>query len=260
MTTPATPGLLAGRLALVTGAGSGIGRAITVAYAAAGAAVVLTDREEGGLASSLAAARAAAGDGGSRLWAHRLDVTDSVAVHALAERVNAEAGDLDVLVNNAGLIIREGIDSPVVEDNVRQMMEVNYFGAFHMIHAFLPALRRRQGCIVNIASGAALLGHAGAMGYSGSKGALRLLTQSLAAELGRDGVRVNALAPGVIETPMTESTRADPRRLKGFLSRVPLRRLGRPEEVAGPAVFLASALASYVNGSLLVADGGLHAW
>lgn len=262
-----TPALLAGKLALVTGAASGIGRAIAVAYAAAGARVVVTDLALEACAETLAAARAAvaagatgtATNGDAACRAHALDVTDGAAVQTLAERIGAEIGDIDILVNNAGVIVREGIDSPRVRDNVRRMIAVNYLGAFDVIHAFLPALKRTRGCIVNIASVAALRGQRGAVGYSASKGALRLLTQSLAADLARDGIRVNAIAPGVIDTPMTEATRSDPKRLQGFLARIPAGRLGEAREIAGPAVFLASDLASYVTGTLLPVDGGLQA-
>lgn len=167
-----------------------------------------------------------------------------------------DIGDLQVLVNNAGLMIREKVDSPRVHEAVRRLMEVNYFGTFNVMHAFLPALRRTRGCVINIASGAAFTGLPGCVGYSPSKGAVKMLTQAMAADLGQDGIRVNAIAPGVIETAMTESTRNDPQRLGRFMARIPAGRLGWPEEIAGPAVFLASDLASYVNGITLPADGG----
>lgn len=247
--------LLAGKLALVTGAASGIGQAIVVAFAAAGADVLVTDREADACARTLELASIH----GTRCRAFALDVTDAVAVQALATRVSEQIGDIGVLVNNAGLIVREAVDGPLALQNARRMMDVNYFGALHTIQAWLPALRRTRGNIINIASGAALHGQRGAAAYSASKGALKLLTQSLAGDLGRDGIRVNALAPGVIETPMTEVTRNDPQRLEGFLGRIPVRRLGRPEEIAGPAVFLASDLASYVDGVVLSVDGGLTA-
>lgn len=248
-------GLLPGKLALITGAASGIGREIAVAFAAEGADVIVTDRRLEECAETLARATAR----GPNCHAFALDVTDANAVQALADRITAEIGDIDVLVNNAGIIIRQPIDDVDAADNARRIMEVNYFGALHAIRAWLPALRRRSGSIINVTSGAALHGQRGAAAYSASKGALRLLTQSLAGDFGRDGVRVNALAPGVIETPMTEATRRDTHRLEGFLARIPLRRLGQASEIAGPAVFLASDMASYVDGVVLPVDGGLVA-
>ncbi len=249
---PPTPGLLAGRLALVTGAASGIGRAIAIAYAQAGARVIVTDLRSDACAGTLAAVRAAGVDG----WAHALDVADAEACIALAAVVADKAGDVDTLVNNAGVIIREGIDSPRAQANIHRTFDVNLFGAFNTVHAWLPALRRTRGCIVNIASGAAFIAQGGSLGYSASKGAVKMLTQSLALDLAPDGIRVNALAPGVIETPMTDVTRANPERLAGFMQRLPAGRLGQPHELAGPAVFLASDLASFVNGVTLPVDGG----
>jgi len=247
--------LLDGRLALVTGAAGGIGRAIALAYAGAGARVIATDLEADACAATLADVAAA----GAAAWAFGLDVTQPEACAALARRIEGEIGDVDILVNNAGILIREGIDSPRVHDNVRRVMDVNLFGTFNVIHAFLPALRRARGCIVNVASGAAFTAQPNCAGYSASKGAVKMLTQSMAADLARDGIRVNAVAPGVIDTPMTQATRNDPERLSKFLARIPARRVGRPEEVAGPALFLASPLASYVNGVTLPVDGGRQA-
>lgn len=249
------PMLLQNRLALVTGAGSGIGQAISVAFAAAGADVVITDRDESSCLATLEMARRH----GTRCHVFALDVVDAAAVHALACHVGERIGDIGILVNNAGVIIRESVEAEDALCHARRMMDVNYFGALHAVRAWLPALRRTRGNIINIASGAALHGQRGAAAYSASKGALKLLTKSLAADCGRDGVRVNALAPGVIETPMTEVTRSDPKRIEGFMSRIPLRRVGSPEEIAGPAVFLASDLASYVDGVVLSVDGGLTA-
>ncbi len=248
-------GLLAGQRVFVTGASRGIGRAIALACARAGADVVVTDHPSLSCDEAAGAVRAL----GRQAWAHALDVTDAAACVALAHRVAAEAGAIDTLVNNAGVIIREGIDSPKAHESLRKVFDVNLFGVFNVIHAFLPQLRQTRGCIVNIASGAALHGQPNAVGYSSSKGAVKLLTQSMAADLGKDGIRVNAVAPGVIVTPMTEATRANPERLERFMGRIPAGRLGQPEEIAGPVVFLASPLASYVNGTLLSADGGYSA-
>lgn len=247
--------LLEGKLALVTGAARGIGRAIAVAYANAGADVVVTDLERSACEETLTQIEAT----GARGWAFALDVTDAEACKRIADQVQQSIGSLQVLVNNAGLMVRDTVDSPGVHTSVRLLMDVNYFGTFNMMHAFLPALRSTRGCVINIASGAALTGLPGCVGYSASKGAVKMLTQSMTADLGKDGIRVNAIAPGVIETAMTESTRNDPQRLGHFMARIPAGRLGRPEEIAGPAVFLASDLASYVNGVTLPADGGKQA-
>ena len=250
-----TAGLLAGKRVFITGASRGIGRAIALACAQAGADVVATEHPSLHCEDTLADVRGA----GRQAWAYSLDVTDADACADLAQQVGAEVGVIDVLVNNAGILIREGLSSPRAHENLHKVMDVNLFGVFNVIHAFLPALRQSRGCIVNIASGAALHGQANAVGYSASKGAVKLLTQSMAADLGIDGIRVNAVAPGVIVTPMTEATRANPDRLERFMGRIPAGRLGQPDEIAGPVVFLASPLASYVNGTMLSADGGYSA-
>lgn len=244
--------LLQGKIALVTGAAGGIGQAIAVAYAAAGARVIVVDltrercRQTEDLVASLR------GD----TLAFALDVTDVEATRAIAEQVRERAGDLDILVNNAGILIRGGLDNPQAHANIRRVMDVNYFGCFNVVHAFLPGLRRTRGCVVNVASGAAFSAIPGTLGYSPSKAAAKMLTQTLAADLAKDGIRVNAIAPGVIATAMTEDTRANPERVARFLQRIPSGRLGEPQELAGPAVFLASPLASYVNGVTLPVDGG----
>ncbi|HSW04410.1 SDR family NAD(P)-dependent oxidoreductase [Aquabacterium sp.] len=249
---PDNAALLQGRLALVTGAASGIGRAIAWGYAQQGARVVMTDLAEPGCQDTVAEIRHAGGEA----WAFGLDVCDDEACRAVAERVGAEIGDIDVLVNSAGILIREGIDSPQAHAALRRVVDVNLFGCFNTIHAFLPALRRTRGSIINIASGAAFIAQAGCVGYSSSKAALKMLTETMAVDLAADGIRVNALAPGVIETPMTAATRSDPARLAAFMRRTPMGRVGQPDELAGPAIFLASAMASYVNGVTLPVDGG----
>jgi NAD(P)-dependent dehydrogenase (short-subunit alcohol dehydrogenase family) len=250
-------GLLQGKLAVVTGGGSGIGRAIAAAYAREGARIVVTDLSLDAAEATVAHVFPAAE--GRPGWGFELDVTDADACRALAARVGREIGDADVLVNSAGILVREGIDSPRAHQIVRRVMDVNLFGTFNAIHAWLPALRATRGCIVNIASGAAFTAQAGCAGYSASKGAVKMLTQSMAADLAGDGIRVNAIAPGVIDTPMTEATRHDPERLDRFLARIPAGRVGRADEIAGPAVFLASDLSSYVNGVTLPVDGGRQA-
>jgi NAD(P)-dependent dehydrogenase (short-subunit alcohol dehydrogenase family) len=160
---------------------------------------------------------------------------------------------------NAGIIIREGSDSPKAEANWRLTMDVNVNGTFNVTYAFLQTLKASKGTIVNIASIAAYAGQSGSLGYSPSKGAIKMLTQSLAAELAKDGVRVNAVAPGVIETPMTAATRDNPERLEKFMGRIPMGRVGQPDELVGPVVFLSSHMSGYVTGVTLPVDGGFLA-
>ena len=248
-------GLLKGRLALVTGAGQGNGRAIALGLARAGARVVVTDLDGDTAAQTAELVREA----GGAAWAFVLDVTAAGECMGLAGHVGAAIGTVDLLVNNAGIIIREGTASERAAENWRRTIDVNLNGTFNVTHAFLPALKASRGTIVNIASIAAWAGQGGSLGYSPSKGGIKMFTQSLAAELAPAGVRVNALAPGVIETPMTAPTRADPARLQGFMSRIPMGRVGQPEELVGPVVFLSSELSSYVTGVTLPVDGGFLA-
>lgn len=249
------PRVLQDRLALVTGAGQGNGRAIALGLARAGAAVVVTDVNEGTAASTADEVNSS----GGRAWAYRLDVTSGADCRALAQRVAAEAGRVDLLVNNAGILIREGIDHPDAVANLHRTLEVNVEGSFNVIHAWLADLRATRGTIVNVASIAAFAAHQGMVGYSPSKGAIKMLTQTLAGELAPDGIRVNAIAPGVIATAMSASTRASPERLARFMQRTPLGRVAEPEELVGPVVFLSSPMASYITGVTLPVDGGFLA-
>lgn len=255
LTSGMAPKILEGRLALVTGAGQGNGRAIAIGLARAGARVVITDINP----ETVGAVREEIETCGSQAWSHVLDVSSADACDALATRVRAEAGHVDLLVNNAGIIVREGVDSPRVRANLQRTMDVNVMGTLNVVHAWLPSLRATRGCIVNVASIASFRGQPGSVGYAPSKAAVMLLTQSLAIELAKDGVRVNAIAPGVIETAMTVSTRGNPEVLQRFMQRTPLGRVGQPEELIGPVVFLASAMSSYVTGVTLPVDGGFLA-
>jgi len=249
------PQVLGGRIALVTGAGQGNGKAIAKGLAKAGAHVVVTDLNDENAKAVAAEINAA----GGKAVAYKLDVTSRDACQALALTVANEVGNIDILVNNAGIIIREGLDSPEVASNLERTLNVNVMGTFLPTHAWLDALRETRGVIINVGSIASSTGIPNVVGYSPSKGAVKLMTQALAVELAKDGVRVNAIAPGVIETPMTSYTREAPERLDKFMLRTPMARVGQPEELVGPVVFLASRMATYVTGVTLPVDGGFLA-
>lgn len=239
------------RVALVTGGQRGIGAAISEALQAAGRKVVAS------YAGNDQAAEAFTKRTG--IPCYKFDVADYEACATAMKQIEMEVGPVEILVNNAGIIIREGIDSPKVTANLGRTMDVNVMGTFHPIQAWLKSLRATRGTIVNVASIASTIGIPGVVGYSPSKGAVKQLTQALAVELAKDGVRVNAIAPGVIETPMTATTRESPEKLARFMSRTPMARVGQPEELIGPVVFLASPMASYVTGVTLPVDGGFLA-
>ena len=257
MTFPATvaPRLLTGRLALITGAGQGNGRALALGLAQAGARVIVTDMNAGTVEETAQAVRAEGGEA----WSFVLDVTSAEACKVLAARVEVEIGQVDLLINNAGIIIREGSSSPNAEANWKKSIDVNVHGTFNVTYAWLSAVKATKGSIINIASIAAYAGQGGSLGYSPSKGAVKMFTQSLAAELAALGVRVNALAPGVIETPMTAATRENPEKLVSFMTRIPMGRVGQTEDLVGPVIFLASDMSRYVTGVTLPVDGGFLA-
>jgi NAD(P)-dependent dehydrogenase (short-subunit alcohol dehydrogenase family) len=249
------PRLLEGRLAFITGAGQGNGRALALGLAQAGARVVVTDMNDATVRETAQLVR----NEGGEAWSFVLDVTAPEACHALAERVASEIGNVDLLVNNAGIIIRENTSSPNAAANWKKTIDVNVHGTFNTTLAFIAVLKQTKGSIINIASIAAYAGQAASLGYAPSKGAIKLLTQSLAQELAPAGVRVNALAPGVIATPMTAATRENPQRLESFMTRIPMGRVGQTEDLVGPVIFLASDMSRYVTGIVLPVDGGFLA-
>jgi len=244
--------LLKGRIALVTGAAQGNGAAIAKGLAAQGARVVTTDIDGAGAERTAAEIRAHGGNACGFV----LDVTDAAACTALAGEVARAAGPVSVLVNNAGVCPRHGIDSPDLRRAWNLALDVNLHGTLNVTLAFLPVIRESRGVIINIASIAAFVSTATSIGYSTSKAALKMLTQNLAQELAKDGVRVNAIAPGTFATAMTVATREDPARREKFLARIPMGRFGEPDELVGPVVFLASDMSSYMTGSTVVVDGG----
>jgi NAD(P)-dependent dehydrogenase (short-subunit alcohol dehydrogenase family) len=247
--------LLSGKTALVTGAGQGNGRALARGLAQAGATVVVTDLNGDNADQTAALIRSQ----GGHAWSHALDVTDTEQCQQLAQEVESSVGPLDILINNAGILIRGGIDVPEAARQLQQVMKVNLEGTFNVTYAWLSSLRKTRGNIVNIASVASFAGWPNTLGYAPSKGAIKQLTQSLAADLAKDGVRVNAIAPGVMATAMSASTRADPEKLDKFLVRIPMGRVGEPEELVGAALFLASSMSSYVTGITVPVDGGFLA-
>jgi NAD(P)-dependent dehydrogenase (short-subunit alcohol dehydrogenase family) len=244
--------VLLGRLALVTGAGRGNGAAIARGLAASGAEVIVTDIDK---EAARAIADSIVAEGG-KARSFVLDVTDEAGCRTLARDVSLLVGPIRILVNNAGIFLRGNLVAEDGRDRWDQTMAVNVQGPFNVTMAFVDQLKLTKGTIVNIASINSYVAQAGSGAYPVSKGALAQFTRALAAELAPDGVRVNALAPGIIATAMTEPTRADPKRLEAFLAHVPMKRVGEPEELAGPVVFLCSDAASYITGAILPVDGG----
>jgi NAD(P)-dependent dehydrogenase (short-subunit alcohol dehydrogenase family) len=252
------PGLLQNHIAVVTGAGSGIGRAIAQGFAREGAQVAVLD------INGETAGKTAAGIGdaaGGKAKAFTLDVTDRAACRDVAAKVAAEVGAVSILVNNAGINRRNAFagDADAVVKDWQDIMAINLNGVFNVTHAFLGALRAARGRIVNIASIQSFV-HVrtpNSPAYTTSKHGVLGFTRALAAELGKDGVRVNAIGPGLIETPLNEKVRAtQPELVKIFLDHTPLGRTGKPEDIVGPALFLASDLSAYVTGAIVMADGG----
>jgi len=249
--------LLKDHIAVVTGAASGIGRAIAKGFAGEGARVVLLDIN--GKAATEAAREI--GDGGGKAEGFALDVTKREDCLAIAKEVAAKAGQVSVLVNNAGINRRNAFtgDPEAVLKDWQDIMAINLNGVFNVTHAFLEPLRASKGRIVNIASIQSFV-HVrtpNSAAYTTSKHGVLGFTRALAAELGKHGVRVNAIGPGLIETPLNAQVRANnPELVKVFIDHTPLGRAGQPEDIVGPALFLASDLSSYVTGSIVMADGG----
>jgi NAD(P)-dependent dehydrogenase (short-subunit alcohol dehydrogenase family) len=242
-------GLLDGKLALVTGGGSGIGEGIARAMAENGAQVIVADLNKAG------AARVAASIGGDAA-AFALDVSDRFACDALSRAI----GPISVLVNNAGIIRRSKVEADSVRVDWDATMAVNLDGPFNMVTAFLDQLKATKGSVINIGSIQSFVALPNSAAYTTSKGGVRALTKALAIELSPQGVRVNAIGPGMIATPINAAARQDPDYMANFAQRIPLGRLGEPADIAGPAVFLASDLARYITGVTLPVDGGFLAY
>lgn len=249
------PDLLRGKLALVTGAGRGLGAAIARGMAEAGARVILADLDAAAVEASAAALR---GDG-LAASAIQLDVTDREAVGRAAADIMAEEGGLDVLVNNAGIAGRAGFDDPAVTGVWDRVIDVNLEGTFNTSQAFVPALIARRGNVVHMCSVAGFVAGGSTAGYVVSKGAVRSLTQVMARDLAPHGVRVNAVAPGIMASEMATAQLNRPGGADWFLNRVPMKRIGETREIVDPVIFLASDMASFVTGAILPVDGGFLA-
>jgi 3-oxoacyl-[acyl-carrier protein] reductase len=249
--------LLKNHIAAVTGAGSGIGRAIALGYAREGAQVVLLDINEKPAAEAAEQIR----ENGGKAESFALDVTNREDCAAIARQVADKVGKISILVNNAGITRRNAFtaEPEAVLKDWQDIMAINLNGTFNVTHAFLEPLLASKGRIVNIASIQSFmhLRTPSSPAYTASKHGVLGFTRALAAELGKNGVRVNAIGPGFIETPLNEKMRAsNPELARIFVDHTPLGRAGKPEDIVGPAIFLASDLSAYVTGSIVMADGG----
>jgi NAD(P)-dependent dehydrogenase (short-subunit alcohol dehydrogenase family) len=249
--------LLANHVAAVTGGASGIGRAIALGYAREGAHVAVLDAN----AAGAEATRKAIVDAGGKAASFALDVTQRDRCREVAAEIGKTVGQVSILVNNAGINRRNAFtaEPEAVIKDWQDIMAVNLEGVFNVTHAFLEQLRATKGRIVNIGSIQSFV-HVrtpNSPAYTTSKHGVLGFTRALAAELGKDGVRVNAIGPGLIETPLNEKVRAtNPELVRVFLDHTPLGRAGKPEDIVGPAVFLASDLSAYVTGGIVMVDGG----
>jgi 2-deoxy-D-gluconate 3-dehydrogenase len=241
---------LTGRTAAVTGAGRGIGRGLALALADAGADLVLVGR-----AASQAGTRAEIAALGRDCTVVDVDLADAAATRAAGAALAGERR-VDILVNNAGVIDRAGVLSATPEGWGR-VLEVNLSAVFHLSQLLgAPMAERGSGKIVNVASLLSFQGGLGVPSYTAAKHAVAGLTKAMANELAPRGVQVNAIAPGYIATDNTQALRDDPQRFRAISERIPAGRWGTPADLAGAAIFLCSAAADYVNGHILVVDGG----
>jgi len=242
---------LANQIAIVTGAGRGIGRAIALKFAAEGADVVCISRTAENSEKVAGEIKAL----GRKAWAHAVDVADAAAVSAAAEKILVEAGRVDILVNNAG-VTRDGLLMRMSDADWDTVLDTNLKGAFLVTKAFSRSMiKQRAGRILNISSIVGLIGNAGQCNYSASKAGLIGFTRSAARELASRGITVNAIAPGFIETDMTSDLKPEVR--AGLLKQIPLGCFGSADDIAGAALYLAGPAARYITGQVLTVDGGM---
>lgn len=235
--------LLEGKVAIVTGCSRGIGRAIMETFAANGAIVYAVDLMEGCMDDAVS----------DKVIPCYFDITDTKAIIELVKKVKKEQGKIDILVNNAG-IMQDALIPMVTDDQIHKTFEVNVFAMMHFIQYVSKVMKRqRSGTIINAASIMGISGNYAQMVYAASKGAVIALTKSAAKELAQDGIRVNAIAPGTINTKLLENTPEET--LNQIKSRIYMGELGTPEEVANAYLFLASDLSSYISGQVLGVDG-----
>lgn len=252
-------GLLEGQIAVVTGAGSGIGEAIALGYAAQGATIAVLDIN----AAAGADTAKQITNAGGRAISVEIDVTDPAACDAAAASVQSQMGAITTLVNNAGINRRTPItgDKAEVRKDWDDIIDLNIKGVFNITHAFLDQLRETKGRVVNIGSIQSFV-HVrwpNSAAYTTSKHGVLGFTRALAAELGPEGIRVNAIGPGMIETPLNKAARENnPGMVAQIMQHTPLGRPGKPSDIVGPAIFLASDLAAYVTGGIVMADGGFR--
>jgi 3-oxoacyl-[acyl-carrier protein] reductase len=242
---------LTGQIAVVTGAGRGIGRAIALKFAAEGADVVCVSRTAENSERVAGEIRAL----GRKAWAYAVDVSDGAAVNTAVESILAASGRVDILVNNAG-VTRDGLLVRMSEADWDTVLDTNLKGAFLFTKALTRAfMKQRSGRVINIASIVGLIGNAGQCNYASSKAALIGFPKSAARELASRGVLVNAVAPGFVDTDMTSGLKEE---LKAdLLKSIPLGSFGQPEDIAQAALFLASSASRYITGQVLTVDGGM---
>jgi len=242
---------LLGKTALITGSARGIGRAMALAFARAGADVVVNSRSEAGSQRVAEEIRAL----GRRALAYEADVSDAAAVDGMIGEVLKEWQTLDILVNNAG-ITRDGLLLRMKDEQWHEVLRGNLNSAFHCTRAVSRAMmKQRHGRIINVSSVVGIMGNAGQANYAASKAGLIGFTKAMAKELASRGVTVNAIAPGFIKTDMTDAL--GPEAKETLTGQIPMARLGEPEDVADAALFLASDAARYITGQVIVVDGGM---